>query len=541
MKKIAKHFVPNPGTLLIVGLFLLAQSVVGSPSVPLLTQAPSATLISYQGRLSDAGSTPLTGDYQMQFALYGVPTGGSACWRETQTVSVSDGLFNVLLGSVSAIDPLCLAGDVYLGITVGSDSEMTPRELLTSVPHAVEASTVPDGSITSEKLNLVDGRVGIGTAAPQTKLHVVADATTSHAIKGQAGASGSFGGLFYGNDESTEVLLGGSTYAALFNDGNVGIGTADPKSALDVAGTLSVNDRINLIRNGSYATIETDSAGGGSGATRLYFYGYDANENRTRTAMFDGNGHAKFYGHLSVLGEVYTPRLNSPQNTDLMIDAGYQSHNNLSLNDDVSIPNGNLDMVDHQIKDVSRISSSGDMTIDAGDGPRRTLTLQDDVRLPDGNLTVEGDGTSKIEANLQVGNNTASPSFAGLDGNDMYVDVQFQQAGSGGARLYKVGGGRGAEVDVGTLAVGSHAGIPARNPQQQDADNQKQRKPPMTCWKLAAVCAATLVLCNSALAADEPVRRFRAKDVFAYGHVILFQDDFQSGQFGKWNFSEDER
>jgi hypothetical protein len=34
---------------------------------------------------------------------------------------------------------------------------------------------------------------------------------------------------------------------------------------------------------------------------------------------------------------------------------------------------------------------------------------------------------------------------------------------------------------------------------------------------------------------------FTAKEVFSYGQPIVFQDDFKSGQFGKWNFSEDDR
>ncbi len=41
--------------------------------------------------------------------------------------------------------------------------------------------------------------------------------------------------------------------------------------------------------------------------------------------------------------------------------------------------------------------------------------------------------------------------------------------------------------------------------------------------------------------AAEPVRPFRARDVFDHGRTILFQDDFRSGQFGRWNFSEDDR
>ena len=41
---------------------------------------------------------------------------------------------------------------LWLGITVGTDDEMAPRVQLGSVPFAVQALTVPDGSITTAKL-----------------------------------------------------------------------------------------------------------------------------------------------------------------------------------------------------------------------------------------------------------------------------------------------------------------------------------------------------------------------------------------------------
>jgi hypothetical protein len=41
---------------------------------------------------------------------------------------------------------------LWLGITVGTDNEMSPRVQLGSVPFAVQALTVPDGSITTAKL-----------------------------------------------------------------------------------------------------------------------------------------------------------------------------------------------------------------------------------------------------------------------------------------------------------------------------------------------------------------------------------------------------
>lgn len=47
--------------------------------------------------------------------------------------------------------------NLFLGITVGTDSEMSPRVQLGSVPFATQALTVPDGSITTAKL--ADGAV----------------------------------------------------------------------------------------------------------------------------------------------------------------------------------------------------------------------------------------------------------------------------------------------------------------------------------------------------------------------------------------------
>ena len=84
------------------------------------------------------------------------PTGGNS-------VNVSDGLFNVMLGSLDNTLASAIAGhdELYLGITVGTDSEMSPRVPLGSVPfsfQAQEALTVSDDSITSAKI--ADGAVG---------------------------------------------------------------------------------------------------------------------------------------------------------------------------------------------------------------------------------------------------------------------------------------------------------------------------------------------------------------------------------------------
>jgi beta-glucosidase len=54
-----------------------------------------------------------------------------------------------------------------------------------------------------------------------------------------------------------------------------------------------------------------------------------------------------------------------------------------------------------------------------------------------------------------------------------------------------------------------------------------------------ALLVAVLPLLSATAA--EPARPFRAREVFDPGQAVIFQNDFRSGQFGQWNFSEDDR
>ena len=155
------RLLPAPGTvvftvLVITGLFW-AQSAGALPLAA--PNAASTGTIAYQGRLADTAGAPLTGTYNMTFRLYSAASGGAPLWEEpwngANSVQVSDGLFNVMLGSLASIPQNIVAANssLFLGITVGTDSEMTPRVQLGSVPFAVQALTVPDGSITMAKLS----------------------------------------------------------------------------------------------------------------------------------------------------------------------------------------------------------------------------------------------------------------------------------------------------------------------------------------------------------------------------------------------------
>ncbi len=166
-------WLPTPGsilfTLLIATLLLYVQradALLGLPP-PQTSSVTSTTTLPYQGRLHDPEGNPITATLPITFRFYSTSAGGTAFWTESWPgVEVTDGLFNVLLGTTTPLTPTLFTDNatLWLGIQVAADAEMTPRVQLGSVPFAQQELTVPsgaistahlqDGAVTSEKLAL---------------------------------------------------------------------------------------------------------------------------------------------------------------------------------------------------------------------------------------------------------------------------------------------------------------------------------------------------------------------------------------------------
>lgn len=107
--------------------------------------APAAPdLIAYQGRLTDtAGISVADSSYAVVFAIYTDSIGGVPFWQESTSVSIRDGLFSHMLGSVTRL-PQSIFQDndrLYLEITVEEETAL-PRTRLTSVPYARTAASL---------------------------------------------------------------------------------------------------------------------------------------------------------------------------------------------------------------------------------------------------------------------------------------------------------------------------------------------------------------------------------------------------------------
>jgi hypothetical protein len=135
------------------------------------------TTINYQGYLTNSTGTPINTTISIVFSLYDTASGGTALWTETQNVVVASGVYSVNLGSVNPIT-LLFDGHYYLGVKVGTDTEMTPRKALTSVGYAFRAQNADNaggwiysgGTIV---LGTGTDKVGIGTSSPTEKLEVI--------------------------------------------------------------------------------------------------------------------------------------------------------------------------------------------------------------------------------------------------------------------------------------------------------------------------------------------------------------------------------
>jgi hypothetical protein len=185
----------------LIALFAFALLVI---SLTLTAQAAPNYEINYQGKLTASTSaTVADGTYQMEFNLYTQPSGGSPIWTETLSganeVSVTNGLFSVMLGSTSPLTSVNFNQTLYLGVTIEGDSEMSPRKVLGTVPAAFEAKNAntvggvastsflrSDQADTATSLLTFTGGIIVNSASSTiTRLSTLTATTTNLVVNGE--------------------------------------------------------------------------------------------------------------------------------------------------------------------------------------------------------------------------------------------------------------------------------------------------------------------------------------------------------------------
>jgi hypothetical protein len=237
---------------------------------PAAAQIPRT--LSYQGVLTDnAGKPRPDGSYSFTFRLYTSPTGGTAIWSESKSLSVKNGLFSTALGDKTPFSAAVKFDRQYwLSIQVGNEPELSPRMALTSVGYSfsslradtarVSVASLADTTWRHSGANIyrMNGNVGIRTGSPNFPLDVIGltRITVNDPHGNPAGVlmqRGNDGLWVVGTGSDDLGGIGGfgirnssqeKTRFAITNSGNVGIGTSSPNFPLDIVGLtrITVND-----------------------------------------------------------------------------------------------------------------------------------------------------------------------------------------------------------------------------------------------------------------------------------------------------------
>jgi hypothetical protein len=195
-KKINRVLISTLGIL----IMLMMVPTAGFADVP--------QTISHQGYLTNAAGDPVDtggGTISIQFAIYDLPeTAPTATqlWVETQDVIVNQGVYIVVLGADTG-NPIMLTFDAqyYLGITVETDPETTPRTALTSVPYAfssINADSV-DGMHASEFITTEIDPVYSGSAAAEISLSQIIEWDKASVVIGEGTIASGANSMAMGN------------------------------------------------------------------------------------------------------------------------------------------------------------------------------------------------------------------------------------------------------------------------------------------------------------------------------------------------------
>lgn len=233
----------------------------------LLADSPDS--INYQGKLADNNGNPLTGNYPMTFEVYSAASGGTFLYgddRTTNLVPVTNGIFNVLVGTGTAMGGTTYTNirqaaqsgtSIYLQVRV-SGTALLPRQRLVASPYAL---AVAQGSI-------ANAEVASGAGITVTKL-----------------APGTFPTGAYSFSGSTVTFSGSGIWKS---DGSVGIGTTTPGQKLTVVGDALISGlggggtQMVVVDNNGLLSVQSIPGGGsavaGSGsASRLAYWTSSSN------------------------------------------------------------------------------------------------------------------------------------------------------------------------------------------------------------------------------------------------------------------------
>lgn len=211
-------------------------------------------VINYQGRLTDSVGAPLDTVISMTFTIFSDTLNSSSdLWHETHpAVTVKNGLFNILLGSVTPIPNSVFDGTIRgLGLQIGGGPVSDTLVPIISIAYAYKAGyadtasyafAVPGGSSngwiddgTVVRLQTSTDSVGIGTATPGYPLQIEGKAI-SGVNSNAVGQYSTIAGGAYDTTYENQGSIGGGKHNIVNYNGTIAGGAEN--NVIGQSGTI---------------------------------------------------------------------------------------------------------------------------------------------------------------------------------------------------------------------------------------------------------------------------------------------------------------
>jgi len=258
---------------ILLAALLAVSSFIALFAMPVHTSAAINPQINFQGKLTNTDGTNVTnGTYSIVFSIYTVSSGGSNVWTETQpSVSVTDGIFQVSLGSVTALPGSVdfNSNSLFLGVKVGADLEMTPRIQFTASPYAFNANQV--GGLTSSQFVQLAQSVQTDSSTTNASIGINKTGITAKVMDLQRNGATVFS---VGNDGATFIKsqTDSATAFQVQSTGSIAIFGVDTNSkAVDIGSNITDTTQV-LLQLDSFDTFaDTATCGTTTNQGGLYY------------------------------------------------------------------------------------------------------------------------------------------------------------------------------------------------------------------------------------------------------------------------------
>jgi len=182
----------------IAAFFLIAALFIGTSKAQTSFDVPHT--MSYQGQLSSSASgDAMNGTHTISATIFTNPDGAHSIWQGTYNANITNGIFDITLGSGNYPLPevTSMNRPLWVGISIDGGEIMKPLTQLSAAPYALN---IPDQSVTLSKLapDVMSSIGSINNPKPQA----IGDKVL---LGGQAYSGASQGDEWIGSNNSYEV------------------------------------------------------------------------------------------------------------------------------------------------------------------------------------------------------------------------------------------------------------------------------------------------------------------------------------------------